>query len=532
MTSSSPPRRIHLNQDDAHFYRCHPLSDMTVAGLERLVDYYAQGSQLAGIAFCTNMQRALFDSDVWERMTDGYDFTKPDPQPGFPVGREARGLVELRKNGIDQFSVWLNRTRHHGLEAWLSMRMNDCHGLEGHGDWWAKDRVKASDQDHYHRHASEYWKANPHLRRAPWRFECSFESAFDYSHEEVRRHHLALILELFERYDMDGLELDWMRWGLMFAPGKEAQGRELLTGFIDQVNEARHRAEIRRGHRIALRHRVPPEPQTCHALGYDVPAWVERGAADEIILSSFGACANFDVPIPLWRRLVGPKTKLLALVQSTAFAYPGSQKTVNQHVMYGAASSALQRDADGVYLFNECYSESSYPKHLQTILNHIGSHDTLATLVRRHPVTYTHTHAPGETCRTQLPIPLQNNRRSFGRLAENITLRIFVGKKPAAARYILILGFAADAPAEAWAGMEVRINSQVAVTTTAPVYEDGTPPVSSWRTTLPEAARHVRYYETEAVLDDVNVVEFVPPPSTQGTLEWAEIQVIPTTRTS
>ena len=57
-------RSIFLNQDDAHFYSCHPTSDMTVEGLERLVDFYVTDTQVAGLLFCTNLQKALFDSQV------------------------------------------------------------------------------------------------------------------------------------------------------------------------------------------------------------------------------------------------------------------------------------------------------------------------------------------------------------------------------------------------------------------------------------------------------------------------------------
>lgn len=83
--------------------------------------------------------------------------------------------------------------------------------------------------------------------RAPYRYERNFEGAFDYGHEEVRRHHLKLIGELFERYDLDGLELDWMRWMFMFAPGGEQRGRDILSDFVSQAGCLRPAAEKRLG---------------------------------------------------------------------------------------------------------------------------------------------------------------------------------------------------------------------------------------------------------------------------------------------
>lgn len=526
-------KKVYLNQDDSAFTRCHPLEDMSVHGLERMVDFYAQGGQLAGLAFCVNMQRALFPSKVWETLIDGYDPKLGPDQPVFRRTREAAGMATLVAAGIDHLQVWLNRARHHGIEAFLSMRMNDCHGLESHGGF-DREGVKRDDQNHFQWHASEFWKKNPHLRRAPYRFERSFEAAFDYTHEEVRRHHLALITELFERFDMDGFELDWMRWMFMFAPGGEARGRFILTDFLREVDALRKKAEKRLGHAILLRHRVPAEPQTCLALGYDVPRWADLGLADHIILSGFGGSANLDYPIDIWRRLVGPKIKILAMVESSAQVYPDCWLE-NYHLSYGAASAALQRGADGVYLFNECYREAGGPgerRLLNHMLNSLGSAETLETVVRRHPVTYPQVQAPGETSRRILPIPLINKTigADSARWAENITLRISVGAKSERSRYVLRLGFSADAPQAELQKMVVRVNTHPIAAVAEPVYQDCMEWAFPERNVprVPKTACFLFHYEApvSVMLDDTNVVEFIPP-SLPGTLEWAEFIVLP-----
>jgi len=154
-------RRIHMNEDDAHFCMCHPAEDMTVEGLQRLVDYYAHQTQVAAVLFCVCLQKALFDSKTMEPLYDGYD---PDGGPDQPLlemlapkyreivpGDHARNWVHNmwllnRGRGIDHFKVWLARCRHHGIEGWLTVRMNDAHGLQeyeqrvrGDGDYdgWA-----------------------------------------------------------------------------------------------------------------------------------------------------------------------------------------------------------------------------------------------------------------------------------------------------------------------------------------------------------------------------------------------------------
>ena len=55
-------------------------------------------------------------------------------------------------------------------------------------------------------------------------FRVHRDKAFDYGREEVRAYHTKLVKELIERYDFDGLELDWMRFGFHFRPGYESIG--------------------------------------------------------------------------------------------------------------------------------------------------------------------------------------------------------------------------------------------------------------------------------------------------------------------
>ena len=187
------PRRLYVNQDNHQFY-LHRAEDMTEAGCEELVDYYGSTGSVKGILFCTNVQRALYDSDVWERFRDIDD---PDPL--------VKNLRLLAQRKVDQFGVWLRRCREIGIEGWLTMRMNDCHGLDcvyhGRTDIWIC------------KWPSEMWRKHPELRRAPYRSERSWEGAYNYLLPEVQEHHLALVREILDKWkrDMYGLELDWNR---------------------------------------------------------------------------------------------------------------------------------------------------------------------------------------------------------------------------------------------------------------------------------------------------------------------------------
>ena len=114
------------------------------------------------------------------------------------------------------------------------MRINDVHNV---------------NDEHSFIH-SEFWRQNPLYRRVPYRFSEWTDRAFDYGRLEVREHHMKLIRELAERYDFDGLELGWMRFGSHFKPGHEGGGAEILTECTGEVRRLLDSWEQNRGHRI------------------------------------------------------------------------------------------------------------------------------------------------------------------------------------------------------------------------------------------------------------------------------------------
>ncbi len=540
-------RSIFLNQDDAHFYSCHPTSDMTVEGLERLVDFYVTDTQVAGLLFCTNLQKALFDSQVWEPLYADYD---PDAGPDQPClaklkpeirqivpGDHGRNWVHNlwvlnRKHGIKHHQVWIDRCRHHGIEGWLTMRMSDSHGLK---EFERDAKGMESCGDWLMLCPSRHWQENPQLRRAPWRSERSWEGSYNYALPEVRDHHMALIDELCTTFDFDGLELDWMRWGLMFAPGDEAAGRAILSDFVQQVRSKLDQAEQRIGHPIRLGVRVPSEPQEALANGYDVPQWVRSGWVDQVVLSSFFGLANLDIPVELWRLILGDDVRLIAHASGVAAPYPDAGVTVG-HLdhQYGCASSALHRGADGVYLFNECYTESSNPSQLKTMLEHQGSLETLDQVARRYPVTFACHRAPGDVQRALLPIPISppSIGRDMGRMEHNITLRIYIGRKPSTGRAVLLLGFCPDTPMLNTEKLQARLNGQnikPMVDRPTSAFENNT--IDFGHDPLKTINQWIGFDLTLAMLhDDTNVIEFLPAESfddVAGELRWAEIVVEP-----
>ncbi len=419
-----------LNEDNSHFFSTRAGRTLTAADVDAWVDQYA-GTQVQELLMSPNSMRTSYASRVWDPIWRGYDPKGPDDQPLLrstpPAARKgARNWIhtawQLDHDGIDVYARWIARARQRGISPWLSMRMNDVHNTD-------------DEKSYIH---SEFWRAHPELRRVPYRFAGLTDRAFDYAQPAVREHHMKLVHELAERYDFDGLELDWMRFGYHFRPGQEHEGLQILTQFMTDVRTVLNQWEKTRGHRIRLGARVPSRPATALGLGYDPVTWARRGLVDLLVITPFWASAETDMPVELWKQLLaGTKVTLAAGLEILLRAYPDSKlfQTNSLETARGMAASLLDRGADRIYLFNYMDSETAmadlenYPR----LLRETGELKTLAGKPRRHVVTFADTWAPGEARAQLLPAATAPDRWQ--------AFRVHIGPKPQSGRVEARIGF-------------------------------------------------------------------------------------------
>jgi len=243
-----------LNEDDSHFFGTRSAEQVNIEGLRAFVDQYAN-TAVTHLFLCPNAMKASHRSQARDAIWDFKDGQKPPDNEFAEKWCENARLLDER--GLDPYTTWIARCREKKISPWLSMRMNDVHN--------------ADDVDNYIH--SSFWGKHPEYWRVPggrgWT-----DRALDYGVREVREHAMAYVRELLERYDPDGLELDWMRFGYHFRPGKEAEGAALLTQFMRDVRGLTHEWSKRRGHPIKLGARVPTLPHAARGL---LPlAWLVR----------------------------------------------------------------------------------------------------------------------------------------------------------------------------------------------------------------------------------------------------------------
>lgn len=491
LRGASSQTALCLNEDSNHYFATRTDRRVTEKDLTDWVDQYA-GTQVRELIMNVNAMRTAFPSKVWTPFWKDYDPKGPDDQPLFasaaPAERAfARKWVhtawQMHQDGLDHFRIWIRRARQKGLSPWLSIRMNDLHNVD--------------DEKHYLH--SDFWRQNPQFRRIPYRGE-QRDKALDFGRQEVREYTFRFVEEVVQRYEFDGLELDWMRHGFHFAPGREAEGREHLNAFMLRVRKLV-------GRKCKLGVRVPPHPETSIRMGMDAIAWARSGAADIVVPTNFWRTVDTNMPLRLWRQLLPSSCMLGGGVELGMNPYPGSLAYQNKPYGYnnlqsvrGVAAAFLEQGVDRVYLFNYMDSQTAIEdlREYPLLLREVGKQETIEGKPRRHVVTYTDTWAPGEPVRHLLPAAMSSgNWRAF---------RLATGKVPRGLRPMVRL--AIDTDPQDWM---VRVNNVEAKPLGAQK------PEPSW----PRATVYGYQAQADAVRDGDTVIEVTAGSS--GNIEWVEL---------
>lgn len=307
-------------------------------------------------------------------------------------GNFGASIWELRRDhiaalGDDPLQPILQFWKRDGRTFFFSMRMNDTH----HG--WFNYAFMWDDFRRTHRHCflkpptdeewqNEYlpwledktklgpndWSVRP-LTPKPLALRLDPNGGFkaieanqtnvenllyDYSKAEVRSHYLEVLREACMRYDLDGVELDWLRYPKFFRDGEV--NPTVINEFVREARSILNEASKRWGHKLRLVTRVPDAPTRAKELGLDVQIWLKSGWIDAVIAGNgfTFASTELDQWVSLAHRYRVPVYGVLER-QPRGFARFGTPETLR-----AAAATIWAKGADGLYTFN-FYSTFEYP---------------------------------------------------------------------------------------------------------------------------------------------------------------------------
>ena len=164
---------------------------------------------------------------------------------------------------------------------------------------------------------------------------------FDFAHEEVRDHKLAIIEEFITRWDNDGVSLDFDRDPRFFKEEGKAKNCMLMTEMIRRIRNTLDRVAAERGRPQYLHVRVIPDIDVCYARGLDVRTWVQEGLVD--VITPGCGYMTFSLDLSEWLDLV--KGRDCWVIACNNKWKPVEETRAWAKLMY-------QRGAHGVQLFN------------------------------------------------------------------------------------------------------------------------------------------------------------------------------------
>jgi hypothetical protein len=280
----------------------------------------------------------LWDSDVvplWKGV--GRTMTCPDTFQGKVIAR----IRDLLLSGVDFVGETGRRCKERKLPFLLSWRMFDMHGIERPEDPWTNDFYVRNPQFRIGDPEVPFWNS---------------KIALDFSHPEVRAYQLSIIRELFERYDFEGIELDFLRSPYFFSRRIPYERRvQSLRAFLQGVREI----VDRRGKDRPIGARVPQTWDLVLELGLDLSAFAREGLLDWVNVSPFYETSS-ELEIARYRaklpgtRIFGELTQTTGVVKALELGLETTRKSTPE-TLRSTAQTFLAQGADGVSMFNFCY---------------------------------------------------------------------------------------------------------------------------------------------------------------------------------
>jgi hypothetical protein len=338
------PRIIANDDCDSSFYTLK--SPYTSEQLYPLIDVL-KGTQVDVYIYCVNRGGDIYAhrTKVGEMLGDREEAR----QWGIfkEMIEKQRGVQKAR---IDPLAVLTRRAHEQGLRIWVGFRMNDIH----------------EDFEECAVLRSEFKKKHPKLLMgAPYpephdqgNSRADYSWAWNWAKEEVRNRFLALITEACGDYDVDGVELDFLRGPYYFKTGEQRSGMTLMNEFIRQVRSSVNRISKQKNRDLTLAVRVNRTIADCEAKGLDVRTWLNDNLVD-VMTPMHPGRLDMQADVRSFVEPAGGRCRIAGGIEGQSYGYgyqpdndysPFCQPTLR--MLRAAAAGYFDQGAQSVYLFN------------------------------------------------------------------------------------------------------------------------------------------------------------------------------------
>lgn len=336
-----------------------------------------------------------YETEVGERFGDGYEDLDEGQQ------RKAENLRQMIKAHGGPVTVILQLCREAGLAFFPSVRMNEHYDMEESAPNYGRLR-----RDHPELCIGRPGEPIPHGS-----LEWGIRTGLNYAFPEVRTHMSNIIFELIERFDIDGIELDYMRHPAFFRVPEACQYRYLMTDFLYGVRTKLDEVSEKKGKQLQLAVRVSPTLADAKRIGLDTEVWMKEGMVDMLVAG--GGFIPFEMPIREWVATAeGTDCRIYG-------CFEGLRPLLNEKSLKALALRYWEAGVDGLYFFNY-YSMSNAWK--RNVLNQLADPTVLRRLNKCYELDQSNRHQPtsqlGYSFLNAIPaaqLPVQFNQTFFDR---------------------------------------------------------------------------------------------------------------------
>lgn len=382
-----------------------------------------------------------YETEVGERFGDGYE----DLDPG--QRRKAENLRQMIKAHGGPVTVIAQLCHEAGMAFFPSVRMNEHYDMEESAPNYGRLR-----RDHPELCIGRPGESIPHGS-----LEWGIRTGLNYAFPEVRAHMTRIIFELIDRFEINGIELDFMRHPAFFRVTEAYQYRYLMTDFVCGIRKKLDEVGQKRGKHLDLAVRVPPTLADSKRIGLDTEVWLREGTVDMLIAG--GGFIPFEMPIREWvEAAAGTGCRVYG-------CFEGLRPLLNEASLRALALRYWEAGVDGIYFFNY-YSMSKDWK--RTVLGQLADPTALQRVNKWYELDHSNRHQPtsqlGYSFLNAIPaaqLPVQFNQIFHGRgvplyldIADDIESAVADGTL---SRCALCLGFEGLTDEDAF---EIRLNRE------------------------------------------------------------------------
>jgi hypothetical protein len=313
------PRRVFPNADESlpPGWEGGPIGPFVA---QRFAMFDKPGSQVTGVVWC-------FDEGnlAWY------------PSKVLPMTKSP-AVKKWLDAGVDFVKAMVAETHKRKLECFWAYRVN------GYDTEWDRQKNRSSFiQPMKAQHPDWLISGGAFFNNSHW----------NYAIPGVHDYKVAILRELAENYDFDGIDLDFTRGPPHLPIGQAWLHRDAMTDFIRRARQTFQEVARKRGRPLLLSVRVSETVPGCNYDGLDVETWARENLVDIFFLGS----RSLDVDLAGFRRIVqGHNIKLIPSLDDYHTTDGYGRPTEGRHTPIefyrGVYGNWWQQGADAVQTFN------------------------------------------------------------------------------------------------------------------------------------------------------------------------------------